>query len=338
MSDDGRLQDASRPASEAGGNGGFAAGAAAGSHGSRLLHAGAGAGAGAVASGPPLRRTAGASPRDAVGMPAGIARPGTAAPSICVVLHDVAAGTQPACERVMQAVADVAGDIPLTLLAVPRYHGEPSTAGFERWLGDRARAGDELSLHGWTHRDDGRPAGWLDGLRRSHYTRGEGEFWSLSQDEAAARIAAGQAWFDANGWTAHGFVAPAWLLGPGAWAALRAASPGFAYTSTLRHIHRLPDGPTLTSQSVVYSTSSGWRRAMSLAWNAGVAAAERANPLLRLELHPRDADFPAIRRSWQRLLAAQLHGAGRRAVTVAEAAGFGEAGHAAATSAALRAG
>ena len=111
-----------------------------------------------------------------------------------------------------------------------------STAG----SATRARAGDELSLHGWTHRDDGRPAGWLDGLRRSHYTRGEGEFWSLTQDEAAARIAAGRAWFDANGWTAHGFVAPAWLLGPGAWAALRAASPGFAYTSTLRHIHRLP--------------------------------------------------------------------------------------------------
>ena len=88
---------------------------------------------------------------------------------------------------------------------------------------------------------------------------------------------------------------------------------------------------------MVYSTSSGWRRALSLAWNAGVAVAERTNPLLRLELHPRDADFPAIRRSWQRLLAAQLHDAGRRAVTVAEAAaGLDDAGRAA--PAALRAG
>ena len=64
-----------------------------------------------------------------------------AAPAICVVLHDVAAGTQAACERVMRAVAEVA-DVPLTLLAVPRYHQQPSTAEFERWLDGRRRAGD----------------------------------------------------------------------------------------------------------------------------------------------------------------------------------------------------
>ena len=49
-----------------------------------------------------------------------------------------------------------------------------------------------------------------------------------------------------------------------------------------------------------------------------MARAERGNALLRLELHPRDADFPRVRRSWQRLLAAALAD-GRRAVTVAGA-------------------
>ena len=238
-----------------------------------------------------------------------------AAPVICVVLHDVAAGTQAACERVMRAVAEVA-DVPLTLLAVPRYHQQPSTAEFERWLDGRRRAGDELVLHGWTHQDESPPTGWLDGLRRTRYTRGEGEFWALTQAEAAARIAAGRAWFDAHGWPVQGFVAPAWLLGPGAWAALRETD--FTYTCTLRHIHRLPRGERLTSQSLVYSTSSAWRRQMSLAWNAAVARAERGNPLLRLELHPRDADFPAVKRSWQRLL--ETHLRGRRAVTVAAVA------------------
>jgi len=70
------------------------------------------------------------------------------------------------------------------------------------------------------------------------------------------------------------------------------------------------------SQSVVYSTSSGWRRQLSLAWNAGVDVLERRNPVLRLELHPRDADFAPIRRSWQRILARALHK--RRPATVAE--------------------
>ena len=237
---------------------------------------------------------------------------GSVSPALCVVLHDVAAGTQSACERVMRAVADVAGSVPLTLLAVPRYHRQPSTASFDGWLGDRGRAGDELVLHGWTHLDEGAATGWADRLRRNSYTRGEGEFWALTQAEAATRLHAGRDWFDANGWPVQGFVAPAWLLGPGAWAALR--DTDFAYTCTLRHIHLLPRGATLTSQSVVYSTSAAWRRGMSLAWNALVARAERANPVLRLELHPRDADFPAVRRSWQRILEAALRE--RRAVTV----------------------
>lgn len=243
--------------------------------------------------------------------------------SLCVVLHDVAAPTQPACERVVAAVAEAAGgiDVPLTLLVVPRYHCQPSTPDFERWLDGRRRAGDELSLHGWTHLDEGEPDGWRDRLRRRHYTRGEGEFWALSKEEAEARIAAGRAWLADRGWTAHGFVAPAWLLGPGAWQALRADGAGFAYTSTLGAVHRLPHGPSVKSQSVVYSTSSAWRRLTSLAWNAAVAARERANPLLRLELHPRDADFPAVRRSWQALLADALRD-GRRPRTVAQALGL----------------
>jgi hypothetical protein len=74
----------------------------------------------------------------------------------------------------------------------------------------------------------------------------------------------------------------------------------------LRQLVHLPDGPAITSQSVVYSTSSAWRRGSSQLWNAIVARGVRANPLLRLELHPRDADFEPVRRSWQAILAQGL--------------------------------
>lgn len=235
---------------------------------------------------------------------------------VCVVLHDAAAATQAGCERVMRAAGEVAPGLPWTLLVVPRYHGGDPTPAFERWLAARSAAGDELSLHGWRHLDERPPSGPLDALRRRHYTRGEGEFWALPRGEAAARIAAGRAWLDGLGLPAPGFVAPAWLLGPGAQEALEATD--FAYTSTLRTVRRLPRGPVLASQSLVYSTSSAWRRALSLAWNAAVARAERGNPLLRLELHPRDADFPRVRRSWQRLLGAALAD-GRRPATVSQA-------------------
>jgi predicted deacetylase len=235
-------------------------------------------------------------------------------PAVCIVVHDAAPSTRPSCVRLLTAVRQVAGDAPVTILAVPRFHGEAPTAEFESWLGERARRGDELALHGCTHLDDGKPSGAVDAVRRSHYTRGEGEFWSLSRQDALARIDVGIAWFAKNGWPLSGFVAPAWLLGPAAREAL--LERPFEYTATLRQLIQMPSQVALASQSVVYSTSSGWRRQLSLAWNAGVDLLERSNSVLRIELHPRDADFPAVRRSWQGILARALHT--RRPATVAD--------------------
>ena len=78
----------------------------------------------------------------------------------------------------------------------------------------------------------------------------------------------------------------------------------FEYTATLRELVHLPGRGSVKSQSVVYSTSSAWRRQSSLLWNAVVARLERGNRLLRIELHPRDGDFVQVRRSWQKVLAA----------------------------------
>ena len=232
---------------------------------------------------------------------------------VCVVLHDVATATRAACARTLAAVAQVA-DVPVTLLAVPNFHGEASTPELEAWLSMRSRKGDELALHGWSHRDELAPEGALDQLRRQHYTRGEGEFWALPETEARKRIELGRAWFREQGWPLAGFVAPAWLLGPGAWSAL--AAQALEYTATLRQLVHLPSRRAVTSQSIVYSTSSAWRRQSSLAWNPVVARLERGNALLRIELHPRDADFSAVRLSWQRILERALRD--RHAGTVAE--------------------
>jgi len=224
-------------------------------------------------------------------------------PSLAVVLHDVAPATQAACRRMLAAVRDVA-EVPVTLLAVPRYHCEPSPRAFIDWLDDRYVRGDEVALHGYTHQDDGIPRNLVDHLKRRHYTRGEGEFADLSMNEAMRRITAGVHWFSRQGFVLRGFVAPAWLMSRGTWEALRWAD--LLYTCTLRRFVLLPERREFISQSIVYSTSSAWRRCASLAWNATVAATLRHNPLLRLELHPHDADHVAIRRSWQRLLERHL--------------------------------
>ena len=219
-------------------------------------------------------------------------------PRLVVVLHDVAPTTWAGCQRVLRCVQSVA-PLPLTWLVVPRYHGTPRDPGFEDALDGLLARGDELALHGYTHRDDGRARG-LDRLRRHWYTAGEGEFAALSQTEARSRLLLGMDWFERRGWPLHGFVAPAWLSSPGTWAALDEL--GFAYGCTVSRIVALPSRHSLRSQSLVYSTRSAWRRVASRAWNAAVARAERAGPLLRFELHPWDADHPPIRRSWMRLL------------------------------------
>ncbi|MGE5384568.1 MAG: DUF2334 domain-containing protein [Betaproteobacteria bacterium] len=237
---------------------------------------------------------------------------------VAIVLHDVAPATWPACQRVLQCVAAIA-PLPVTLLVVPRYHRNPPDLPVDAWLAwlDAAAArGDELALHGYTHLDEGQPQGWVDRLRRRCYTAGEGEFSSLSHTEAAWRLKAGLRWFRQHDWPLHGFVAPAWLMSEGTWTAIRELR--FAYTCTLSRLVAFPSGRSLQSQSIVYSTRAGWRRSLSLPWNAMVARRQRQAPLLRFELHPGDADYDAIRDSWTGLLRHALAD-GRRAVTLDQA-------------------
>lgn len=236
-------------------------------------------------------------------------------PSLAVVIHDAAPATRAACDRVLACVRRIAA-LPVTVLAVPDYHGGGSDGGYERWLGAAAAAGDELALHGFTHRDDGQPRGFVDHARRRWYTAGEGEFCALPQAEATRRLRLGMRWFEQCGWPLHGFVAPAWLVSAGTWQALDAL--GFEYTCTLSRVVSLPQRADLHSRSIVYSTRSGWRRALSLPWNAAVARSQRRRPLLRFELHPHDADHAAVRRGWMHLLESAL--AEREPVTLREAA------------------
>ncbi|HPU51601.1 MAG TPA: polysaccharide deacetylase family protein [Burkholderiaceae bacterium] len=228
-------------------------------------------------------------------------------PAMCVVIHDVAPATWRACQNLLQTLSRH-GDFPVTLLAVPRYHGLPSSPAFERWLRRREAGGDEVALHGYYHLDVGRPRGMIDHIRRRVVTRGEGEFSDLDFEAAAARMQAGRGWLADLGILPAGFVAPAWLLGAQAWRALRGQP--FEYTCTVRRLYLLdPIRPTeplrsIVCQSQVYSNASLWRRQLSCVWTATLAWRQRGDPLIRLELHPGD-EQALVQRSWERLLSRQ---------------------------------
>ncbi|MEO6626420.1 MAG: DUF2334 domain-containing protein, partial [Burkholderiaceae bacterium] len=140
--------------------------------------------------------------------------------SLCIVLHNVAPPTWKRCRALLGFLDDM-GLGPVTLLAVPRFHGAARDPAFERWLCERQRSGDEVSLHGYNHQDGGPARNPVDWLRRNVYTRGEGEFCDISFELSRGKLQAGLQWMQDLGISPAGFVAPAWLLGAESWRALQ---------------------------------------------------------------------------------------------------------------------
>ena len=207
----------------------------------------------------------------------------------------------------LRTVADRLGvHLPVTLLVVPAMHGsQDAPADYLRWLHRQVRAGHELALHGFTHLDQGPPAGSpREHALRHWYTAGEGEFAALDRPTAEQHLADGQTWALRHGLAMDGFVAPAWLLSADSWDAVTAA--GFRYTCTLNRLVALQQGRWLRAPSVVFSTRAAWRRVVSVVWTALVARRLRGQPLFRLELHPGDGDHALVQRRWASLLTRAL--------------------------------
>lgn len=225
--------------------------------------------------------------------------------ALCVSIHDVAPATWPACRRLLRAIREVA-DIPLTLLVVPCYHGSDSIdPGYEAMLAALLAQGHELALHGYRHLDSGPPASdWRQRWLRGVYTRGEGEFAALGAAQSRLLLALGLEWFGRRGWPVDGFVPPAWLLGSGAWLALREAP--FSYTTTWPHFHLLSPRRRIWSPSLVYAARNRSGRQLSPRLAEAQAACMGAAGLVRLGLHPADAAHPALLRHAQHLVGALL--------------------------------
>jgi predicted deacetylase len=201
-----------------------------------------------------------------------------------------------------------------SLLVIPDHHHKALMAedpDFCEWLRNWQCNGQEVVLHGYFHKRPKRGGGWAQSLITEHYTAGEGEFFDLTQPEATARLRKAKAEFAAAGFHPTGFIAPAWLLGTEAEAAVKRA--GFGYTTRLKNFKDLETGQETLSQSLVWSVRSGWRRQVSLWWNAWLAGRLANAPLLRVGLHPPDWMHPKIRAQALDLIRAAL--AGREVLT-----------------------
>jgi len=226
---------------------------------------------------------------------------------VCVSVHDVAPATWPQCQRLLEML-DTIGPLPVTLLVVPDFHHAGTVADhapFVRAIETRLARGDEVALHGYFHLDEcpppRTPGSWI---ARRILTRSEGEFAALDESEARRRIDDGLEMMRRLGWPVYGFVAPAWLLGAGARAAI--AQFPLLYTTTRNHLYRLPDWQAASAPTLTYSARSGWRRALSRTIVEAQLVATRSQPLLRIALHPVDARHDTVLRHWREIVTRAL--------------------------------
>lgn len=215
--------------------------------------------------------------------------------SLVVSLHDITPSNREIAQKILTELARHGVRV-CSLLVVPDYHHhDPITKDppFVTWLRDLLSEGHEIVIHGYFHERPRRGRGSLwEKFVTQFYTRDEGEFFDLDYDEALSRIVAARDEFRAVGLNPRGFIAPAWLLST---AAERAAHDAeMEYTTRLGAVRDLRMCENFPARSLVYSVQTGWRRAISRAWNAGLYCLVKHDPLVRLSIHPGDYFHPAI--------------------------------------------
>lgn len=221
-------------------------------------------------------------------------------------IHDVS----PRFEREIDMLAErfdrQLGAARFAMLVVPDHWDTAPIAAdkaFQARLRGWADAGVEMFLHGWRHRDDA-PAGF----KARHMTAGEGEFLALDEAEATRRLVAGRAVVeDAIGRPVAGFIAPAWLYGPGAMAAIKAQ--GFALAEDHLKVWRPSDGKVLARGPVITWASRSRPRIASSLFFAGLARTGlQPVQTVRIAVHPGDTTVPALLTSIDAAISALLPG------------------------------
>ena len=211
-------------------------------------------------------------------------------------IHDVGPGCEAAVDQLCGLLEKRLGMSRFAMLVVPDHWGRHplrAAPAFQARLRAWSDAGVEMFVHGWFHRDTAEHSGAAR-LKARHLTAGEGEFLGLDEAVALQRMREGKALIeDVIGREAAGFIAPAWLYGPGALAAIRQA--GFALSEDHWKVWDVHTDTVLARGPVVtWASRSRARTVSSLAFAALAARALPAIPTVRVAVHPGDVTKPAL--------------------------------------------
>ncbi len=216
---------------------------------------------------------------------------------LLVSIHDVGPRFEAEVDLLLERLTRRVPVDRIAMLVVPDHWGEhPIAPGtpFAARLRGWSDMGITMFAHGWYHKD---MADHRDGLARfkaRHMTAGEGEFLGIDEAAALQRMADGRALIeDIIGRPVAGFVAPAWLYGKGAMAALRAS--GFALAEDHMKLWQAGSGRALARGPVITWASRSRERIASSLFAARILPyLLRFARVVRLAVHPGDVRVPAL--------------------------------------------
>jgi predicted deacetylase len=206
-------------------------------------------------------------------------------------IHDVGPRFEREIDQLVEIMTRLLGGSTLGMLVVPNHWAQAPIAGnaqFQGRLRAWADAGSEIFVHGWFHLDESNHPPGLARIKARHMTAGEGEFLGLERAEALRRMKDGRALIeDIIGRQVAGFIAPAWLYGPGAMDAL--AEAGFKLAEDHMKVWRPSDGKVLARGPVVtWASRSRTRIASSILFARIAVHALSMWPTVRVAVHPGD--------------------------------------------------
>jgi len=215
---------------------------------------------------------------------------------IMVSLHDVTPAMFDRSRQLTDMIMNRTGS-DFTMLVVPDFHTESRIdrcPEFCSWLRELNDAGVEIAQHGLYHLDTQEKFSMEGKL----FTKGEGEFLSLSMEDARGRIEEGyKIMSDVLGEPPSGFTAPAWLYSRGT----REALKGFPFKWVeYRWAVKYFNGGKQTIPAVVFATRTPWKRACSVFWSSAGPAVFSGSSVYRLALHVRD--LPSLKKQIEKAL------------------------------------
>ncbi|MBR0551721.1 polysaccharide deacetylase family protein [Sphingomonadaceae bacterium LXI357] len=218
-------------------------------------------------------------------------------PNLLVSIHDVGPSSEGATDRLRDILEPATGEYRYAMLVVPNHWGRaPIVAGspFASRLRDWSDRGVEIFLHGCYHRDDTSHDSAAARWKAKRMTAGEGEFLGLDYQTAFNRMRDGRDMLqDIIGKPVAGFIAPAWLYGPDALAAM--ADCGFALAEDHFRVWKPSDGTIVARGPVItWASRTRMRQASSLAVAAAARALMPARRGMRLAVHPGDVTVPRL--------------------------------------------